>query len=123
MHLAITTAPGLESFVKNECTRLGVKITQVEDRLVQVETEQDGIAKLNVWLRTGNRVYLRLTTGTTTSFDDLFDLMKSIDWKSLVPKNAPILVDALSVKSTLESIPAIQRTAKKAIIESLIRAK
>ncbi len=49
--------------------------------------------------------------------------MKSINWKSLIPKNAPIIVDAISIKSTLESIPAIQRTAKKAIIESLVLKK
>ncbi|MFZ4462070.1 MAG: class I SAM-dependent RNA methyltransferase, partial [Patescibacteria group bacterium] len=110
MHLAITTAPGLESFVKNECSRMKIKVTKVEDRLVQVESTDDAMAKLNIGLRTANRVYLKLNEGKSTSFDDLFELVKSINWRSLVPKNAPIIVDALSIKSTLESIPAVQRT-------------
>lgn len=100
-----------------------IKVTKVEDRLVQVESTDDAMAKLNIGLRTANRVYLKLNEGKSTSFDDLFELVKSINWRSLVPKNAPIIVDALSIKSTLESIPAVQRTVKKAIIESLIFKK
>ncbi len=40
---------------------MGMKVTKVEDRLIQVETPDEGLAKLNIGLRTANRVYLRLT--------------------------------------------------------------
>lgn len=77
------------------------------------------LAKLNVWLRTANRVYLEAAEGKTEDFDRLYELVKSVDWTKYVPQNAPILVDVVSETSYLESIPAIQRTAKKAVIDRL----
>jgi putative N6-adenine-specific DNA methylase len=78
------------------------------------------LAELNVWLRCANRVYLVLAEGLATDFDDLFSLTESIDWRKMRPKDSPIVVETLSVRSALTSEPAIQRTVKKAIVDSLI---
>ncbi|HBB27365.1 TPA: RNA methyltransferase, partial [Candidatus Gracilibacteria bacterium] len=77
------------------------------------------MAELNVWIRTGNRVYLVLAEKRTRSFDEIFDATGAIDWRKYIPKDAPIIVDAVSVKSELESIPAIQKTIKKAIVTKI----
>ena len=58
--------------------------------------------------------------GNTESFEDLFDLVHSVPWKSLLPARYPISVRAVSEKSVLTSLPSIQRTAKKGIVESLV---
>ena len=52
-------------------------------------------------------------------FDELFDTTLALDWRKYIPKDAPIMVDAVSVKSDLDSIPAIQKTLKKAIVTSI----
>lgn len=75
---------------------------------------------MNVWLRCANRVYLVLASGFATDFDDLYALAESVDWKKFRPKDAPILVESVTHKSALTSEPAVQRTVKKAIIESLV---
>lgn len=77
------------------------------------------LAKLNIWIRTGNRVYFVLAEKKTRTFDELFDMTMAIHWKKYIPKDSPIIVDAISVKSELESIPAIQKTVKKAIITNI----
>lgn len=77
------------------------------------------MAELNVWIRTGNRVYLVLAENKTKTFDHLFDTTIALDWKKYIPKDAPIIVDAVSVKSELESIPAVQKTIKKAIVTKI----
>lgn len=121
MEFLITTAPGLESLVKRECEKIGQKPIEVTDRSVRVEGGFDTMAELNIWLRCANRVYLVLAEGFATDFDDLFAIAESIDWKKYRPKDAPILVESVTHKSALTSEPAIQRTVKKAIIDSLTR--
>lgn len=121
MEFLITTAPGLESLVKRECEKIGYKPIEVTDRSVRVIGGLDTLAELNIWLRCANRVYLVLAEGFTTDFDDLFALAESIDWKKYRPKDAPIQVESVTHKSSLTSEPAIQRTIKKAIIDSLSR--
>jgi len=56
---------------------------------------------------------------SVNSFDSLFDMISTIDWKKYIPKNAPIIVNAKSIKSDLSSEPAIQKIGKKAIIDVL----
>ncbi|MDD2745401.1 MAG: class I SAM-dependent RNA methyltransferase [Candidatus Gracilibacteria bacterium] len=121
MEFLITTAPGLESLVKRECEKIGQNPIEVTDRSVRVEGGFDTLAELNIWLRCANRVYLVLAEGFATDFDDLFAIAESIDWKKYRPKDAPILVESVTHKSALTSEPAIQRTVKKAIIDSLTR--
>lgn len=77
------------------------------------------MAELNIWIRTGNRVYVVLAEKKTRTFDELFDATNAIDWRKYIPKDAPIIVDAVSVKSDLDSIPAIQKTIKKAIVTKI----
>ncbi|MDD2515949.1 MAG: class I SAM-dependent RNA methyltransferase [Candidatus Gracilibacteria bacterium] len=113
----ITCIAGVESLVKKEIEMAGYKVTETEDRLVFWQGDDSAIAKLNLWSRCGNKVYLELAKKRITNFDMLFDLIKSIDWKHYVPENNPITVNAVSVKSGLESIPSIQSVSKKAIVE------
>jgi putative N6-adenine-specific DNA methylase len=77
------------------------------------------LAELNIWIRTGNRVYLVLAEKKTRTFDEIFDMTTSIDWRKYIPKDAPIIVDAVSVKSDIDSIPAIQKTIKKSIVTKI----
>ncbi len=123
MNLLITTAPGLESLVKRECERLKFTIRGVEDRAVRIETDIAGMIRANIWLRCANRVYIELGEGKATDFDALFDVVRAIKWKPLRPRDFPIQVDTVLVRSTLTSEPAVQRIVKKAIVESLVLKK
>jgi 23S rRNA G2445 N2-methylase RlmL len=65
---------------------------------------------LNLWSRVGNKVYLELIKKEKIdSFDKLFELIKSINWNDFIIDENPIIVNATSHSSKLESIPDIQK--------------
>ncbi len=119
MQFFITCTPGVESVLKREIEKIGGTDLVVSDRGIKCSGPDNLIAELNVWIRTGNRVYVVLAEQKTKTFDELFNTTIALDWKKLIPKDAPIIVDAVSVKSELESIPAVQKTIKKAIVTSI----
>jgi len=98
-------------------------VTDVHDRLVFFEGDIAMLVGLNFWSRIGNKVYAQVAGDTIETFDDLFDIVRSVDWEKWIPKSHPILVDALSVRSLLNSTPALQRTTKKAIVTSITGKK
>ena len=52
-------------------------------------------------------------------FDALFDTVKDFDWSQYIPADAAFPVIGKSRLSELTSVPAVQRTVKKALVESL----
>ncbi|MBQ0098993.1 MAG: class I SAM-dependent RNA methyltransferase, partial [Firmicutes bacterium] len=77
------------------------------------------VAKLNVNLRTCDRVYIKLLEFKATTFDEIFENVCKISWSEFLPKNAKILVNGNAVKSQIYAISACQKIIKKAIIVSL----
>lgn len=91
-------------------------IVKVMDYAVIIEGGASAMIRTNLRLRSANKVYRILAEGPTTTFDELFDLVQNINWKAILPDDHPILVDAISRKSPLTSIPTIQKITKKAIV-------
>lgn len=80
------------------------------------------IAKMNLRSRVGNKLYFELKKNKISDFDGLFDLISTIDWKIYIQDN-PIIVTAFSRQSKLDSIPTIQKIAKKSITKKLLNGK
>jgi putative N6-adenine-specific DNA methylase len=77
-------------------------------------------AKVNLWSRVGNKVFLLLAEEEgIEDFDDLYGLVNTIDFKNLIPKDSPIIVKATSLRSELHHTPTIQSITKKSIIDKL----
>lgn len=117
--LHATAAFGIETVLKNEIQQLGYQVTRSENGFIEYQSDLFGIAKSNVWLRTADRVYLKLAEFKAVTFTELFDQIKVIDWAALLPEDARIVIQPKSVKSTLFSLSDIQSISKKAIIEKL----
>ena len=66
--------------------------------------------------------FYRLGTFEATDFDQLFEQTRSLDWEEWLPADAMFPVGGRSRKSKLSSVPACQRTVKKAIVEKLTSA-
>ena len=118
--LAITCAAGVESLVKREIKRIGYTYAEVYDRIVYLHGDIASIARMNLWSRLGNRVHYEVARFGAGDFDSLYAGVRSIGWREYLPEGTRIMVDAVSIHATLDSIPAIQRTGKKAIVESLL---
>lgn len=123
MELLITSNIWVEALVKKEIESNWYKITCVKDRLISFQWDEKAIATMNLWSRFWNKIYIQLARSKVNSFEDLFQLVQGIDWFNLITPGQPIVVDAVSIKSILSSIPAIQSIAKKSIVKKLLMWK
>lgn len=119
MNIILTTIAWVEALAKKEVERLGFEIIEVKDKLIKIKWDFHEVAMLNLWSRVANKVYIELACKKVDSFDDLFDLVSSVDWKYYIRDYNPIIVNAATTRSSLESEKTIQSITKKAIIKKL----
>lgn len=107
---------GLEAVLKKEITDLGYEITEVENGRVSFEGDAEAICRANIFLRTAERVLLKIGSFQAVTFDELFERTREIPWEKYLPKDAKCWVKkASSINSKLFSPSDIQRIMKKAI--------
>lgn len=123
MNLWELTAPchfGTEAVLKREILDLGYEVTKVEDGRVTFEADAQGVADANLFLRTTERVLLKVGEVKAETFDELFEKTKALPWENYIPKNGKFWVaKANSIKSKLFSPSDIQSIMKKAMVERL----
>ena len=110
---------GLEALVAQELRELGYTDLAVEDGRITFPADLKAICRTNLWLRTADRVRLKIGEFSATSFDELFEQTVDLPWADWIPENAKFPVEGKSVKSTLFSVPDCQAIVKKAVVESL----
>lgn len=111
---------GLESVLKREILDLGYEIVQVEDGRITFRGDAQAIARANVFIRTAERIMVKVGSLPAKSFDQLFEGTKALAWEQYLPKDAKFWVSKASTKnSALFSGSDIQSIVKKAIVERL----
>lgn len=111
---------GLEAVLKREIINLGYEVTEVVDGRVSFKGSAEAIARCNVFLRTTERVLLKVGSFKAVTFDELFEKTKVLPWENFIPKDGKFWVKkASSIKSRLFSPSDIQRIVKKAIVDRL----
>jgi putative N6-adenine-specific DNA methylase len=119
IEMIATAAFGLEALVAKELKQLGYTDQMVENGRVTFWGDEEAICKTNLWLRTADRVLLKMGEFTATTFDELFEKTKALPWADWLPEDAEFPVDGKSVKSTLFSVSDCQAIVKKAIVEKM----
>ena len=113
---------GLEAVLKKEIYDLGYDIVEVEDGRVTFEGDEEAICRANVFLRTAERVLLKIGKFHAETFDELFEGIKALPWEDYIPEDGKFWVTkASSIKSKLFSPSDIQSIVKKAMVEHLKR--
>ena len=111
---------GLESVLKREVLDLGYEIASVDDGRVSFWGDAQAICDANIFLRTAERVLLKVGAFKAETFEELFDKTRALPWERYIPKNGKFWVTkAASVKSKLFSPSDIQSIMKKAMVERL----
>ncbi len=111
---------GLESVLKREILDLGYEISKVEDGRVTFLGDAEAIYRANIFLRTAERILLKVGEFRAVTFEELFEKTKALAWEAYVPANGKFWVTkAASVKSKLFSPSDIQSIMKKAMVERL----
>lgn len=111
---------GLEAVLKREITDLGYDITNVDNGKVSFTGDISACARGNMFLRTTERVLLKVASFKAETFDELFEKTKAISWEEFIPKDGKFWVaKANSVNSKLFSPSDIQSIMKKAMVERM----
>lgn len=111
---------GLEAVLKREIIDLGYEICQVEDGKVTFLGDEEAVAYANMFLRTAERILLKVGQFTAVTYDELFEGTKALPWEKYIPEDGRFWVKkASSIKSKLFSPSDIQSVMKKAMVERL----
>lgn len=111
---------GLEAVLKREIYELGYEITKVEDGRVAFEGDAEAICRANIFLRTAERILVKVGQFHADTFEELFQGIKHISWEDYIPEDGKFWVaKASSIKSKLFSPSDIQSIVKKAMVERL----
>ena len=113
-----TSAMGLEAVVAKEVRELGYDCT-VENGRISFKGDALAIARANLWLRSADRIRIKVGEFKALSFDELFEKTKALPWEKYLPENAEFPVQGKSVKSKLFSVSDSQAIVKKAIVDKL----
>ena len=119
LELIATATFGLEAVVRREVEALGYKVIKTEDGKVTYLGDERAIVRSNLWLRSADRVLLKIAEFEADEFESLFQQIKALAWEQFIPADGKFTVTGSSVKSKLHSVPACQKIVKKAIVEKL----
>lgn len=105
---------GLEAVLKKEVVDLGYEVTEVENGRVTFIGDAEAICRANIFLRTAERVLLKVGSFKAVTFDELFEATRAIPWEKYLPKDGKCWVKkASSISSKLFSPSDIQRIMKR----------
>lgn len=111
---------GMESVLKREITDLGYDITEVADGRVTFFGDEEALCRANIFLRSAERILLKVGSFHAESFEELFQGTRALPWEDYIPVDGKFWVaKAASVKSKLFSPSDIQSVMKKAMVERL----
>ena len=119
LHLAIPTLFGLEGLAAEELRRLKIENVKADNGRVYCTANAADIPRININLRTGERVQILLGSFHARTFDDLFEGVKSLPWEDYIPKDGAFPVKGHTLNSQLQSEPACQSIIKKAVVDRL----
>ncbi len=121
IELIATAAFGVEAVVARELHELGYEDSSVENGKVTFSADEKAVCRANLWLRTAERVLLKMGSFPARSFEELFERTKALPWPDWLPEDANFPVEGKSVRSQLHSVPDCQAIVKKAVVESMKR--
>ena len=111
---------GMEAVLKREILDLGYDVSKVEDGKITFIGDMEAVCYANVFLRSAERILIKVGTVHAETFDELFEGTKALPWEQYIPENGRFWVaKATSIKSKLFSPSDIQSIMKKAIVERL----
>lgn len=111
---------GMEAVLKREIQDLGYDVSRVEDGKITFIGDMEAVCYANVFLRSAERILIKVGAVHAETFDELFEGTKALPWEKYIPEDGKFWVaKATSIKSKLFSPSDIQSIMKKAMVERL----
>ena len=119
LQFTIPTLFGLEGVCADEVRRLELPQVKAENGRVLCTGSAADLPRLNLNIRTGERVLLTLGTFPARDFDALFEGVRALPWERFIPRDGQFPVKGHCLNSALRSVHACQSIVKKAIAARL----
>jgi putative N6-adenine-specific DNA methylase len=119
IELIATATFGLEAMVAREVKSLGYGEAKTENARVTFQADLSAIPRSNLWLRSADRILVKVGEFEALTYDQLFEGTKALPWDEWLGIDACFPVEGKSVRSKLFSVPDCQAIVKKAIVEKL----
>lgn len=114
-----TTLFGVEAVTARELKEQGYQDVAIEDGKVTFVGDEMALCRSNLWIRTAERIYVKIGEFTATTFEELFEGTKALPWEDWIPEDGRFPVEGYSIKSKLFSVSDCQAIVKKAVVERL----
>ncbi len=110
---------GLEGPLGNELRHMGMGDVRGENGRVNFSGSLNDIARANIRSRFAERILIEIGRCRVTTFDQLFEAVRSMEWERYIPKDGAYPVKGYSLNSQLHSVPDCQKIIKKAVSKRL----
>ncbi len=117
--LSVPCLFGLEGLCARELRRLGMKDVAAENGRVLFQGDFQDVIRANLWLRTGERVLLRVAAFPARTFEELFQGAYHAPLEEFIPRDGAFPVKGHCLNSRLHSVPDCQAVIKKAAAKRL----
>ena len=117
--LSVSARLGLEGVCADELRRLGFDGVQAENGRVLCLSDNPGIARANLNLRTGERVLLRLGRFDAPDFDALYQGARGLPWEEFIPRDGAFPVRGRCLDSALTSEQRCAAVIRAAVGDAL----
>lgn len=104
---------GLEGLVSQELKFMGAENVCAENGRVFFEGDENILTRANINSRFAERIMIVGDRFKATTFTELFDKVKLINWCDFIGKNDAFPVKGYSIDSALHSVPDCQKIIKK----------
>ena len=117
--LVATCLFGLEHLLGEEIDALGYERVSTIDGRVTFIGDEEAVALSNIFLRYAERVFIKIGSFHASSFEELFEGTRALNWPDFIGARDAFPVKGHSIKSQLTSIPDCQKIVKKAVVRSM----
>ncbi|MEL7148521.1 MAG: class I SAM-dependent RNA methyltransferase, partial [Bacteroidota bacterium] len=115
--ILITCFPRISKILAEEVESLGYKVLQQDPKNVRTEGTWEDVMRLNLYLRTANRVLWEIDAFNATTPDQLYDAVRQIRWHLLIPKNGYFSVQSFVKNDFIKDTRFANLKVKDAIVD------
>lgn len=117
--IIVSCAKTLAPWTEREVVGLGYKVVDKAENYVVVNGALRDVFKLNLWLRTAQRVLVPLLRCQCRHIRELYDKVGSIDWENLIDSDGYVSVSSVVHNSTIRDTRMPSLVVKDAIVDRI----
>ncbi len=117
--IVITCAKGIPPFLKEEALSLSLPILSEGIAWIETEGTMEDAVKLNLFLRTGQRVLFLLEAFDARGPEELYSKISRIQWEDIIPEEGYLCVTSSVETPTIKDSRFANLKCKDAIVDRL----